>query len=385
MNPVSILKIALFLATISSLAYFLICIYSAWSFFRLPAPPPPKTLQPISVLVPVYGLDHAALENFTSMCSQDFPSYQIVFGVQDENDASIPVVRKLMQQFSERDISLVVSSARLGTNLKVGNLQNMLAEVKYERLIIMDSDIRVPPGYLRNISAELDRSGIGLVTCLYRFAEAPGWPARLEAIGITSEFAAGVLVARRLEGMTFALGATMATTRSVLDSIGGFPALADYLADDFMLGNLIAARGLRVDLARIQVETVPGALSLAEVLKHQVRWARGTRVCRPWGYLGMVLTHGTVLSLLYLLVSAGAASGWILLAVTLAVRALMAWSIGVRWMKDSILKSYFYLLAVRDLISFGIWLAGLFGRTVHWRGRAFTLVEDGKLLPRTKG
>ena len=184
-----------------------------------------------------------AYESYAALCCQDYADYQLVFGVCDPCDTAIPIVRQLMTNFPERDIALVVCADTFGTNPKVSNLHNMLRCVKYEQIVIVDSDIRVGRDYLRTIIPWLNDTRVGLVTCLYRAAQAPDLATRLEAIGITAEFAPGVLSAWLLEGMHFALGSTMATTKTVLKAIGGLQAIGDHLADDFMLGYLIAKAG----------------------------------------------------------------------------------------------------------------------------------------------
>jgi ceramide glucosyltransferase len=215
---------------------------------------------------------------------------------------------------------------------------------------------------------------------LYRAREAPDFGARLEAVGITGEFAAGVLMAWMLEGVKFALGSTMAMTRARLEAIGGFPALADYLADDFMLGNLIDGDGYEVRLSRHVVETAMPPVGFRGMVRHQMRWARSTRISRPLGYLGLILTHGTALALLNVALTLGSVLSLVLLAITLVLRMTMAWMIGVHWLKDRILKKYFWLVPVRDVLSFVIWCLSWAGNTVEWRGRVFEVKRDGKMV-----
>ena len=221
---------------------------------------------------------------------------------------------------------------------------------------------------------------IGLVTCLYRAAYASTFAATLEAIGITADFVPGVLAAWLLEGMHFALGSTMATTRTTLKAIGGLQAIGDYLADDFMLGNLIARAGYEVYLARHVVEAVLTPMGFSGMLKHQLRWSRSMRFSRPVGYLGAILTHGIALALLNLLVHGGTVPSLVLLTVTLSIRLALAWLIGVSWLNDRVLQQSFWLLPLRDLLNFGIWCLGLVGRRVEWRGRLLEIVGDGKIV-----
>ena len=397
-----ILKLALVGCTVAADAFYILSIIAGFRFFskrdtselpsknhpplatdRPPATdhrPPAESLPPVSIMVPLYGADFKALENYAGLCRQDYPEYQIVFGVRESNDSSIPIIERLKSDFPERDIALVINSKVIGTNLKVSNLANMYTRVKHGHIVIIDSDIRVTADYLRAVTAPLANPRVGLVTCLYRAAETPDFAARLEAVGITAEFAPGVLMAWMLEGVRFALGSTMATTRARIDAIGGFAALADYLADDFMLGNLVAAEGYEVRLSQHVVETAMAPSGFAGMISHQMRWARSTRISRPLGYLGLILTYGTALAVLTVLVDRGSILSLSLLAITLILRLTMGWMIGVYWLRDAILKRNFWLLPLRDLLSFGIWCSSWIGKRVEWRGQAFQVARDGKMI-----
>jgi ceramide glucosyltransferase len=367
--------------TVAADAFYLLSMVAARRFFFSRRADEIGELPPVSIMIPLYGADFKAYRNYALFCRQDYPEFQIVFGVREAADSSIPIVEKLMADFPETDIALVVCPDVIGTNLKVSNLENMLAQVKHEHLIIVDSDILVGKDYLRRITGEFSGGErVGLVTCMYRAAEAPDFAAKLEAIGITAEFHPGVLMARMIEGVKFALGSTMATTRTRLESIGGFPALKDYLADDFMLGNLIAASGYEVRLSDYVVETVMAPIGFSRMLSHQLRWSRSTRRSRPAGYFGLLFTYGTALALVNVAVARLSALSLALLGLTLIIRMTMGWMIGVRLLGDKILKRYFYLLPVRDVLSFLIWCFSWFGRRVEWRGRIFEVKPDGKML-----
>jgi len=374
------IKFALATCTLAANAFYLLSIVAGLRFFSKGRRDEHGSLEPATIVIPLHGADFKAYENYAGLCCQDYPEYQIVFGVRDESDSSIAIVRKLIEDFPDSDIALVVSDKTIGANLKVSNLQNMLARVKHEQIVIVDSDIRVRGDYLRRVLAPLADERIGLVTCLYRAAEAPDFGAKLEAVGITAEFAPGVLMAWMLEGVKFALGSTMATTRTRLEAIGGFHALADYLADDFMLGNLVDQSGYKVYLSTYVVETAMHPVGLAGMMRHQLRWARSTRISRPLGYLGLILTYGTALALLYAVADRASTFSLILFASTLTVRLMMGWLIGVRWLKDKLLKKYFWLLPIRDFLSFLIWCSSWIGRTVEWRGRLFKIRRDGKMV-----
>ena len=371
------IKFVLVGCTLAADAFYILSMIAGFRFFSKQESPG-EYLPPVSIMVPLYGADFKAYQNYQRLCRQDYPDYQIVFGVRESGDSSIPIIQKLKAEFPERDIELVVSAEVIGQNLKVSNLQNMYQRVKHEHVVIIDSDIRVTAGYLRKVIAPLCAPRVGLVTCLYRAAETPDFAARLEAVGITAEFAPGVLMAWMLEGVKFALGSTMATTRARLEAIGGFPALADYLADDFMLGNLIAADDCEVRLSQHVVETAMAPTGLAGMLRHQMRWARSTRISRPLGYLGLILTYGTALALLTVLADTLSNPSLGLFAFTLTVRMTMGWLIGVHWLNDRILKRNFWLLPLRDLLSFSIWCLSWVGRRVEWRGRVFEVAREDR-------
>ena len=372
-------KLVLGALILASNGFYILCLIAAFKFFRRRQ----NTIEngpPATILVPLHGEDFRAYECYAALCLQKYGNYQIVFGVSDERDAAAPIVRALIEDFPDREIDLAVSRRRIGDNLKVSNLDNMLARAKHEYLVIVDSDIKVGEDYLRSVISPLLEENVGLVTCLYKAAGCRGFVSTLEAVGLTAEFAPGVLSAWLLEGMTFALGSTMALTKTQLESIGGFRRLSSYLADDFMLGNLVAAQGRQVRLSNYVVETTLEPCGFLAMFKHQLRWARSTRISRPLGYLGLIMTYGTPLALAYLTLDLGSKAGWLMLAATLCVRLAMGWLIGVHWLRDRVLRKYFWLLPVRDLMSLVVWFLGLIGRRVEWRGRRFEVLRDGQIV-----
>ena len=336
---------------------------------------------PVTILKPVRGADAQTYENFASFCRQDYPAFQIIFGVQDASDPVIPIIETLQRDFPACDISLIVSRKEIGANRKVSNLQNMLGTAKHEVLLIADSDIRVGPDYLRRVVVPLQRNRVGMVTCLYRGTNATTPGGRLENIGISSTFGPEVCTARALQGIQFALGSTIVLKHELLEKIGGFPAIADYLADDYLLGHHTAAAGYEIVLSDYVVEHDTGPLSFGAMLQHQLRWNRAVRVSRPWGYLGLIVTYGTVTALLALLAWQFNRFAWWLLAVTLLLRALPAFVVGVFGMRDFTLARWFWLLPARDLITFGVWLVSFFGNRIVWRGASFRVLPGGKLAP----
>jgi ceramide glucosyltransferase len=272
-----------------------------------------------------------------------------------------------------------VCPENLGANTKVSNLAQMLPGARYEFLIVNDSDIRVEPDYLRRVILPLADPKVGMVTCLYRGVPARTFGSRLESLGISTDFSAGVLVARQVEGgIRFGLGSTLAFRRHDLEAIGGFQSFVDYLADDYEIGRRIAARGLEVKLSETVVETFVPPYSVREFLLHQLRWARSVRDSRPWGYVGLGLTFGLIWGLLTLVSAHAAAWTWTLLAATLAMRMAVAIVVGVLVLHDRHTLRLLWLIPFRDLIAALLWTASFTGHTVAWRGVAFRL-KDGKL------
>jgi ceramide glucosyltransferase len=253
----------------------------------------------------------------------------------------------------------------------------MLAQAKNEYIVILDSDIRVGKNYLRTIIPLLADERVGLVTCLYRSSRTPNLASRFEALGITAEFMPGVLVSRLIEGVRFALGATMATTRARLQMIGGFQMIANHLADDYMLGYLFSKAGYEIYLAPCVVETLQPAKTFSGMLKHQIRLARGIRACRPLGHIGLVFTYGTVLSLFYTVSCGFSSFSLVLLGGVVILRLFAGLVIGGYWLNDRVVKSHFWLLPLRDLLGILVWSISIFGRQVEWRGEVFELQHGG--------
>ena len=350
------------------------------SLARLRSKPLPPSI-PATIMIPLCGGDFRAYENYASFCRLDYPEYQIVFGAQGAEDSSLAVVERIMRDFPAIDIDVVVSSLSIGQNPKVANLNNMLTKAKHEVLVLVDSDMHVRRDYLQAVVPPLAHEEVGLVTCLYRAGAAPSLPAKLEALGIATEFIPGVLVADFIEGMSFAFGATIALTKEKLRLIGGFQAIADHLADDYMLGNLLYKMGYQLRLLPYVVETMLPASSFMGMVRHQIRWARGIRACRPLGHLGSLITHGIPLAFFNVLASQAEWEYLLLLALTVCLRYGMAWVILTRTLQDEISKASLYLLPIRDFLSFFVWCVSLFGKKVEWRGKRYRIVEKGKIVP----
>lgn len=336
----------------------------------------PELQLPVSILKPLKGTDPEMYESFRSHCRQDYSEYEIIFGVSDPDDPAIALVEQLRREFPERTIKLVICGECLGTNIKISNLVQMLRHARHDRIVVNDSDIRVEPDYLKNVVPPL-ASGAGMVTCAYRGIAAPTLGSRLEAVGINTDFIAAVLAARKLEGIHFGLGSTLAFRRETLEAIGGFEVLLDYLADDFELGKRIADLGNPVELSASVVETFLPAYTVAEFVRHQLRWARGTRDSRRWGYVGLALTFGLPWAFATVILS-NSEWAWALLAVTAFMRFLVAYLVGSKVLGDEELGKTIWLVPLRDLVALCVWLASFAGHKVAWRGDSFVL-KDGKL------
>jgi ceramide glucosyltransferase len=383
-QTVHALEIVTALATVGSIAYYALCLWSAAQFLRerRTAGEGARATQanpPVSILKPLKGTDPEMYENFRSHCVQDYPEYEIIFGVSESDDPAIKLVEQLKSEFPQQAIRLIVCPKQLGTNIKVSNLAQMLPLARYDHLIVNDSDIRIEPDYLRRVLAPLADSRIGLVTCPYRGVANSTLGSRLEALGISTDFCPGVLVALQLEDIKFALGSTMAFRRGDLAAIGGFEGLADYLADDYHLGQRIAALGLKVELSDVVVETFLPRYALGEFLTHQLRWARAVRDSRFWGYLGLGISFGLVWALLTVIIAGGAGWAWELLGVTVVMRFAMAIYVGGRVLRDRYVMRWLALIPLRDAIAMMIWLMSFAGHTVSWRGELFKL-NNGKLV-----
>jgi ceramide glucosyltransferase len=364
-----------------SVMYCLLCLWAAARFAsqQRQACTREHELPPVSILKPLKGTDPEMYASLRSHCEQEYPNYEILFGVTIPNDPAIPVVEKLIEEFPERTIRLVRADKKLGANGKVSSLAQLAAVAAHDFFLVNDGDIRVEPGYLRQVMTELQAPETGLVTCLYRGVPADTLGSGLESLSIGTDFMAGVLAARQLErGLRFGLGSTLAFRKRDLEAIGGFEAIVDYLADDYELGNRIAERSLKVKLSESVVETYLPAYDMAGFFSHQLRWARTIRTSRAGGYAGLLFTFTLPWATLTLVLARGAIWATGLLAAALAVRTAMALVTSQLVLRDRAFVRWFWLLPFRDFLAVAIWLGGLVGGKIVWRGEVFDL-KNGKL------
>jgi ceramide glucosyltransferase len=375
------IRAALLLVALAPFGYYIVAIVAARRFFAKRALPLAADFTaPISILKPIYGLDRETYENYASFCRQDYPEFEILFCVSDDRDPAVPVIQKIIADFPERPIRLVVGSEPLGASDKVNKLCRMVREARHEILIVTDSDVRVDPGFLRAIAAAFRDPEVGGVTCLYRGLTDGSFAASLEAMGNSTDFAAGVLVNWLGGKIDFMLGAIMATTKKNLAEIGGFESLVDYFCDDFELGNRIVQKGRRIELSTFPVSVVYPRETLSEAFRHQVRWNLSIRYSRAAGHLGLIFTQGLPWTILAALVAPSLTIALAYVAAYVVLRSEMARNVGVWGMQDYALRAKLALLPVRDAFAFVVWLASFFPQRIRWRDKEF-YVRDRRLVP----
>jgi len=367
-----------FLCIAPAFCYGLITLVCAQRFFSRKA----KDIgyyPPVSILKPVKGVDAESLENFSSFCEQNYPLYQIVFAVASSEDPVVPVIQQLIGAYPGVDIELVVDGRIYGPNYKVCNLINAFPRAKYDLLIVCDSDIRVGPRYLLEVTAPFHNSAVGLVTSLYRSPRVSTVPTALEAMSFTTEMIPNVMAALYLEGLSFALGASMAVRREALEKIGGFSALVDYLADDYQLGNMVHRAGYRLELSGYFVESVMKRESLRGILSRQLRWARTMRASRSAGYLASGITQPVPAAFLALFVSGFSPAGWLALSLLGFSRLCCGLIFSRVFVRDNIFPRYLWLLPLRDILAFFTWALSFLGNRVVWRSHVFRVLPGGTI------
>ncbi len=379
MSELSIWRTGLLVLAAAPLVYYLVAILAAVRFFRRErARRLPEFAPPVSLLKPVHGVDFASQINFESFCRQNYPEYEILFCVNDMGDPAVPLLRQAIRDFPECSIRILSNAAKIGSNQKVNNLILLAREAKHEIVVQSDGDVRVSPDYLKNVVAEFADPAVGVVSCFYRgVAEGNFW-AEVEAVGAASDFFAGALVANMPGKVTFALGASVATTKTWLAKIGGYQGLADLLADDYEIGNRVHRAGGKVLLSREAVWTMYPAQTLRSFWEHQVRWAKTVRLVRPASFFGLVVTHGLPWCVLAALAAPSAWVGAGFVGAYLALRLVMAWVVGVWGVQDEVLRRKLWLVPVRDAIHFAVWVAGFLSNQVTWGGVKYA-IEGGKM------
>jgi ceramide glucosyltransferase len=371
-HPGKILAGVLLLFLFGSLVYSVLQIAAALSYLSVRPSALQSPAEPVSILKPLSGLDLDLESNLRTFFEQEYPAFEILFAVRSQDDPAAPVVERLRQEYAKVPTRLVVTGEPPYPNAKVYSLEQMLQAAANDLVVMSDSDIRVTPDMLRRVAAEFQDKHLGVATCPYRAVSGTSFWSRLEATGMNTDFWGGALVARMLEGMRFAVGPTIVARRRVLDSIGGFARLKDYLAEDFVLGKFVAESGQGVILSSYVIEHHIGSASLKENISHRLRWMRSTRRSRPAGYVGQLFTMPLPIALL---VCALAPAWWPVLPITVAVRAVAAYAVSSKVLRA---RLNWLLLPIEDVVGFCFWIMGCFGSTIFWRGRRYRLESDGR-------
>jgi ceramide glucosyltransferase len=325
-------------------------------------------------------LDPDAYENFASYCRQDYPQYELLFCVHDQDDPAVAILEKLAADFPHVDIRILYGSEREAINDKVAKLGRLVAEAKYDVLVINDADVRVRPDYLRTVVAPLANPRVGGVTCLYVSIEETNFVQHLQSIGMISDFYPGLLVAWQLDGVKFALGQTMVTTRARIAGFGGYQAIENRPADDLLLGRLVSEQGYEMQLLPYAVETVADFQSPVDLLHKRLRWMTVMRHMRPWGHIGLLFTFGLPWAIL---AAVHAPQAWVAIAYLggyAFCRAATAWEIGIWGLKQSGIWTKMLLIPLWDAFAFLIWLASFTRSTIRWRGIDY-LIREGRFVP----
>jgi ceramide glucosyltransferase len=373
---------------VAGMGYYMAAMVAARVFLAARRAPLAAFAPGVSVLKSLKGLDPGMIDAFRSHCIQSYTGeFELLFGVSSLFDPAAAAVEQLKVEFPERAIRLIECPERLGTNGKVSTLVQLAVHARHNFLLINDSDITVSPRYLERVMACFalaEHNGkaaqqVGLVTVLYRGRAHGTLPSRLEALGIATDFQAGVLLSMWLEGgLHYGLGSTLAVSREALDRIGGLQLLVDHLADDYELGARVDKAGYRVALSAEVVETNIAAYGWRGFVNHQLRWARTVRDARPWGYAGLVFTAGLGWALLNVLASGASPLSLWLLGLSFFLRLALAMTVGAEVLDDRQVLPSLWLLPLRDLVAVGVWVAGFAGNTIVWRGERFSL-KNGKL------
>ena len=347
---------------------------------------PLEKLPTVTVLKPVHGLEPRLEETLESFFRQEYPDFEIIFGARSRDNQALRVVEKLCARYPDVPTRVVISGEPSWPNAKVFSLAKMIAASDNDYFVISDSDILVRPDFLRNVIPPLMEHKNGLVTCLYEGIPAPDFWSRMEAMGMSVEMPAGVMVADMMEGMKFALGAAMAVRRDAIEAIGGVRETADFYSDDFVLGNLVAGAGYEVILSHYKVGHVLSACSLRRTFGDQLRWMKSTRYSRPWGHVGSGLTYAVPFGLLALILRIGShgqhlAMAWALFAAAWLNRMLLALVVGWGIIRDPRCIWLCWLYPLRDLLGFCTWAGSFTGNKFLWRGEPYQFGEEGRISP----
>ncbi len=380
------IQVALGGAMMGSIVYFTLCVIGSRKWLRDCESFSSKEdfSPPVSILKPLRGEDPLQYENFQSFLSQDYPSYQLVFGAMDSEDKGLDTARRLLDENPGSDISIVSGAAPIGMNYKICSLIEMMKFTRHDLLVLADSDMHVESDYLRRIIAPFKSPKVGLVTCLYRGYHPQGIASILEGMGIGASFAPSVFAAYLLEGISFAFGSTIVIRRDVLEEIGGLECIVNALADDYLLGNKVKKAGYDVALSDYVVDDALGRESFADMWGRRLRWARTMKAMRTVGWAGSGITHGVPLAILFLIVNGFHSLGWTVALLMLLYRYLTAFYVATNATSDYNIIRYWYMLPISDCLDFSLWIASFLGNTVEWRGIRMNVTPGGELTNQGK-
>jgi ceramide glucosyltransferase len=381
----ALLAIAL-LGTLTSTAYLILVIVAVLRFARKRRQlrRAPDYTPPVSVLKPVHGVEPSLEANLESFFLQDYPNnFELIFCARTADDPGLQMARKLARRYPDIRVRILTSGEPPWTNAKLFSLEKMWKEAAHDLLVISDSDVRVTPDYLRDLIKPFVSANVGMTTCMYRGLPAGGFWTELEALGFSVEMTAGVVVADMLEGMKFALGPTMVVRRQCLEALGGFGFMADYCADDYILGNRVAESGMEVVLSHHCIDHMVFHHSFLASMRHQVRWMRSTRFSRPKGHLGTVLTYAMpygVLGCIAGLASGHKVLGWAILGAAFFNRVIQSIAAGWFAAGDRRAFSRAWLYPLRDLVGSLLWVGSYLSAKIDWRGEVYKLSTGGLML-----
>jgi ceramide glucosyltransferase len=364
--------------------YAFLCIF-ALVRFRMDSAKPrikPGVWPPVTILKPVHGLEKNQRENLRSTCMQDYLEYQVVFSVQQANDAALPLLKDLQREFGAERVTVAIGNFRAGTNGKINNMIGGLLQARYDTLVISDSDVLLKPDYLKTIVAPLSDPSVGCVCTLYKAAGADTWYEKMELLTLNADFITNILFAYVSGASKFCLGASAALHRSTLDRIGGLEALSDYLVEDYEMGRRIWLQGKKVAIVPYFVDTIVDLKSPSQWWNHQVYWDQNTRAARPFAFLATALIRSVPFALLYAIVRMGDRIGLGVLAGACAIRLLSAAMILGWGLRDREGLRSLGLLVFRDISALATWLLAFTKKTTIWRGTSFILTRDGRLVNR---
>jgi ceramide glucosyltransferase len=382
---ISPIKVGLLIIAAIPFVYYGIALFSCLRYFLTAKLIFNEFLPPVSILKPVRGLDPEAYKNFASFATQDYPAYEILFCVGDLSDPALPVLQQIKQDFPKARIRIVIGSGREATNDKVAKLARLVEEAAYEHLVINDSDVRVEPNYLRRLVAPLADPAVGAVTCFYvptkeTTIKETTWVQGLQDVGMLSDFYPGILVAKQLDGVKFALGPTISTTRTHLQEFGGYASIENRPADDLLVGRLIEEKGHEIVLLPYAVSTVPDYQSLSELFFKRLRWITVMRHMRPWGHLGLIFTLGLPWAVLAVMIAPTAPIVAAYLGGYFVVRSLMTLLVGSIGLRQPGVWKKLLLIPLWDAMASLIWLVSFTRRSIRWRGQDY-LIRNGELVP----